>query len=726
MQDATELFTTKRFILLLSRHGFLFFPVLVFVCLSIAGQVGQDYGVPNLFLDDGNPLSSATGADVVLRLLGSAIFETQVYAVGLLGLTWIAMLLMEDVSQRRADRTAEHTDTPFSFVPAVALLSLASFVSAELSLYLRRDSLHLELVTLILPPLGTLFGLILFCTLTSLALSLARALNVNRIYCVLGVTAGILALVVLTPITLPAKYLFIVVAWIVFGYVVVFLMPLAARLPALLLVFVVLMLANSFNPEKYTVPGMEKDYDSRRPLASGFVLANAPAQPRQIECTSKAAEIHPADNRLIDPVESLQHWYERRTKDTAIGTNSVGDATKPKLLIVATSGGAYRATFWTALVLESLLQKDKPGGKLQGVSESIKLMTGASGGMVASAYFVASREERSAAVSLIDQIEQDIQHAQRLSSTFHNPLLGKRDSLSSVVRQLVLFDMPGLFWPLHREHDRGRELESHWKTIADRSFSSLRAGEAAGFRPHIVLSPMLVETGQPLLISNLDLSEIIDNSKEAVAFFQIFPHAQSQFSLATAVRLNATFPGISPAVQLPTEPSVRAVDAGYYDNYGISVAIAYLEQQDVMHWIKQCTSGVMLIQIRAFKSDPDLKDDSSLASRLRSRFAWLTAPLEGALAARYSTNLFRNNQEIRLVQRLYENDFVRTAIFEPENEKDVTMTWNLSSAEFNQLKEDLQVGANKKAMQKLEEFWQQGISTPASAPTGSVTSVKPP
>jgi len=720
MEDPNEPSATKRFILLLCRHGFLFFAVLVFVCLSIAGQVGQDYGVPNLFLDDGNPLSGAIDASVLLRLLSSAIFETQVYAVGLLGLTWIVMLLMEDVSQRRAAQPANETDTPFSFVPAVALLSLASFVSAELSLYLRSESLHLEPVTLLLPLLGTLFGLILFCTLTKFALSLARAFNINRIYCVLGVTAGVLSVVVFTPITLPAKYLFIIVAWIVFGYVVVFLLPLAARLPAVFLVLVVAMLTNS-SREKYTIPGMEKDYDSRRPLAAGFTLANAAASRREIACASQAAETSSSDNGLVDPIESLQHWYDRRTKDAA--TN---DAKKPNLLIVATSGGAYRATFWTALVLESLLQKDRPDGELEGIAESIKLMTGASGGMVASAYFVASREESPGAVSLVEQIEQDIQHAQRLSSTFPNPLLGKRDSLSSVVRQLVLFDTPGLFWPLRREHDRGRELESHWKTIADRSFSSLRQGEAAGFRPHIVLSPMLVETGQPLLISNLDLSKIIGKSKEAVAFFQIFPDAQSQFRLATAVRLNATFPGISPAVQLPTEPAVRAVDAGYYDNYGISVAVAYLQQPEVMHWIRQCTSGVMLIQIRAFKSDLALKDDSSLASRLRSRFAWLTAPLEGALAARYSTNLYRNNQEIRLVERLYENDFVKTIVFEPENEKDVTMTWNLTSAELDQLKEDLQAEANKKAVQKLEQFWRHGLSTAAPAPTGSVTTVKAP
>jgi hypothetical protein len=85
---------------------------------------------------------------------------------------------------------------------------------------------------------------------------------------------------------------------------------------------------------------------------------------------------------------------------------------------------------------------------------------------------------------------------------------------------------------------------------------------------------MLVKTGRPLPISNPDLSQF-----NQVEFFRLFPDLQSHFRLATAVQLNATFPGISPPVALPTQPSVRAVDAGYYDNYGVDIANRFLLQQ---------------------------------------------------------------------------------------------------------------------------------------------------
>jgi hypothetical protein len=66
----------------------------------------------------------------------------------------------------------------------------------------------------------------------------------------------------------------------------------------------------------------------------------------------------------------------------------------------------------------------------------------------------------------------------------------------------------------------------------------------------IVLSPMLVESGQPLLISNLDLSDIVGESEdEAMDFFHVFPQARSSFRLGTAVRMSATFPIVSPAIQ---------------------------------------------------------------------------------------------------------------------------------------------------------------------------------
>lgn len=87
-----------------------------------------------------------------------------------------------------------------------------------------------------------------------------------------------------------------------------------------------------------------------------------------------------------------------------------------------------------------------------------------------------------------------------------------------------------------------------------------------------------------MLISNLNLGFLshamgnLLNSQDhvyaypAVEFFKLFPDEVSRFEIAMAVRLNASFPYVSPALYLPTDPYRRVVDAGYYDNYGIAVA----------------------------------------------------------------------------------------------------------------------------------------------------------
>jgi hypothetical protein len=53
---------------------------------------------------------------------------------------------------------------------------------------------------------------------------------------------------------------------------------------------------------------------------------------------------------------------------------------------------------------------------------------------------------------------------------------------------------------------------------------------------------------------------------------------------------------VSPAVNLPTDPPRRVVDAGSYDNYGIQIASAWIRRNNA--WLAENISGVVLVQIR--------------------------------------------------------------------------------------------------------------------------------
>ena len=351
---------------------------------------------------------------------------------------------------------------------------------------------------------------------------------------------------------------------------------------------------------------------------------------------------------------------------------------KPRLALVATSGGGIRAAAWTAHVLSRL---QGPQG-VPGFHRYVRLVTGASGGMVGAGTWVAGLGPDG------------------LPDPAVLPEMMERDSLSAAAIALLL--------PFGE--DRGRALERVWventRGLLGRSFEALRPGEAAGWLPSLVYSPMLVEDGRRLLVSNLDLSRLTASeaslltvehggdarpagprsrlSLSGVQLFQLFPHTQSRFAVATAARMSASFPYMSPASTLPTEPSVRVVDAGYYDNYGVDLAVMWLHAH--REWIHACTSGVVLIQIRDHLGNGQRTTLPTGWEEL-PRGGGLTSPVEAVLRARESSMSFRNDELLSLVQdelNATEPCFFTTATF--EFSETAPLSWALTARDTTQLR----------------------------------------
>jgi hypothetical protein len=228
---------------------------------------------------------------------------------------------------------------------------------------------------------------------------------------------------------------------------------------------------------------------------------------------------------------------------------------------------------------------------------------------------------------------------------------------------------------------------------------------------------MMVETGQPLLISSLDLGTLVPDAPEAEELFARFPAAFDTLLLRTAVRMNASFPYVSPAVSLPADPPRRVVDAGYYDNYGVNVAALWLSDPSVRTWITKNTLGVVLVEIRAepTSAPPWCHRPSPLAGVAGQG---LTTPIEGVAAARSSSMRFRNEEEIRGVQALYPERFVLRC--ELENHacpEDVPVSWDLWPGEVAALRDGLMeadFGCLDNAPRALAEAAE--ASSPAQAP----------
>jgi hypothetical protein len=267
------------------------------------------------------------------------------------------------------------------------------------------------------------------------------------------------------------------------------------------------------------------------------------------------------------------------------------------------------------------------------------------------------------------------------------------DSLAPLARHITLRETWQAFLPWTLSKDRGICLEEDWVKVCF-PFQDLRDHEERGEVPSLIFSPMLVDDGRRLLISNLDLWELTRcmggqvtfndpgrqrqcYSLSALEFYRLFPLSRD-FHLATAVRMNASFPYISPSVNLPTNPPRRVVDAGYYDNYGIQVASAWAYKNQ--EWLAGSTSGVLLVQIRASLSQMERLEiadaPTSFWATLSRGFEFLTSPAEGAGNALTASALFRNDQDVGELSDLftarkeYDRPFFTTVVF--ENSADVT------------------------------------------------------
>ena len=263
---------------------------------------------------------------------------------------------------------------------------------------------------------------------------------------------------------------------------------------------------------------------------------------------------------------------------------------KPKLVIVTVSGGGIRASVWASVVLrklEATLGADFP--------YHVRLVTGASGGMVAGSYYVTSLRPPTAEVLAGGQASFADLHGVSIGEFVDRMAL---DQLDAVAGRMLFADLPATLNPFMRQGDRGRTLEETWirwtggpTSPLGRSIQSYAADERLGWRPSLVFTPMMVEDGRRLLISNLDLAFATRNvgglllepssrkierpaiqggdfdesiheedevfSLSAVEFFRLFPRA-GDFQVTTAIRMSASVPlGVA-----RLQPSHAAAPAG--------------------------------------------------------------------------------------------------------------------------------------------------------------------
>ena len=386
----------------------------------------------------------------------------------------------------------------------------------------------------------------------------------------------------------------------------------------------------------------------------------------------------------------LENWKKRQLQE------------KPLLFIVNTSGGGSRSATFTFHVLQQL--DSITAGQFM---RQTFLITGASGGMLGAAYFrELYRQQQQKKITNI----KDPVYTERIAKDLLNPLFS-----SFVTRDLIgpaqHFTYAGKRYPKDRGYAFERKLAENTLGALDQPLQSYASDEDAALLPTMWMHSVISNDGRKLLISNdrlrfllrypPDSNQSITPTEPDAVDFQSLLAAQGagNINLLTALRMNASFPYVLPNVWLPTRPVIDVMDAGLRDNFGQESALRFIHT--FKDWLRENTSGVVLIQIR----DRSLNDWDSLSGKGGLGNIFLD-PLFVLSKNWYRMQDFAQQSSLHFMADAYGKGFRRiTFQYQPQQQASpASLSFHLTAAE----KRDLAIAAgseiNRQQM-KLLETW---------------------
>ncbi|MFL1896558.1 hypothetical protein ACJRPK_12705 [Aquimarina sp. 2-A2] len=268
------------------------------------------------------------------------------------------------------------------------------------------------------------------------------------------------------------------------------------------------------------------------------------------------------------------------------------------VLIVSAEGGGSRAGLWSFLIHSYLYERTN--GKY--FEDNLLSLSGASGGGVGNGMFFA--EARDAQLN-----NRDARFLQQKDSKFPQlqykaSVIYRENFLSEAILSLLGRDLFKSVTNLFNFRNRGQLLEDQWKRSHKRFFDAreeegLLSKEFLSFYeqttsttqnkdrkvpPLLLVNTTHTQTGNYNIISPVKYDHLrpLNGMNDFITKLQS-GHTNASIDLSTALRINASFPFITPVGEIENsdisnqEWSDQYADAGYYDNIGGTVSIGVEE-----------------------------------------------------------------------------------------------------------------------------------------------------
>jgi hypothetical protein len=382
-------------------------------------------------------------------------------------------------------------------------------------------------------------------------------------------------------------------------------------------------------------------------------------------------------------IKTLENWKAKTGQE------------KPKLIIILTSGGGTRSATWTFAVLQHLNKEFQ-----NDIFEHTQMITGASGGMVGAAYFrslylnqVVNQNKKFVSEKYFKNISSDLLNKVSFSACSNDMFF-----------RLQSFKVGENSYTKDRAYAFEQHLNQNTGKILDKSLRFFNQHERNASIPTMIFSPTIVNDGRRLVIcsqsmtflcSSIGKSSAVTNMNEHIDF-QSFFKGNSNVQFLTVLRMNATFPLILPMVSMPTYPEMHLMDAGIRDNYGGKLGMEYLFS--LQDWIKENTSGVILLKIRDTKKI--LEGETVHKVNL---FSKITLPLGNMYDNFPRTQDFDQDELLKIASHSFDFpiDLIEFNLRETEKDR-ISLSWHLTSQEKLKIKKAINSEGNKHAFEQLK------------------------
>ncbi|MFH2095566.1 MAG: hypothetical protein ABIJ16_07680, partial [Bacteroidota bacterium] len=365
----------------------------------------------------------------------------------------------------------------------------------------------------------------------------------------------------------------------------------------------------------------------------------------------------------------------------------------PWIVFINTSGGGMKSMIWTYYSLsytDSVLNGQLLSGSF--------MITGASGGMIGASFLrelyyrkLQGQMKSYYSDSLLNGLSRDILNPVAFSF-----------SLNDWFFKIKRFRHKGLSYYKDRAYSFENKLNENTGYILDKPISAYKEAEFNAEIPMIVLTPTVINDGRIMYISPQDISYFLINEfnrkKEFhanVEFRRLYKNYNSDsLRYLSALRMNATFPYVTPIVAMPGVPQLQIMDAGIRDNYGLSTSLLFLNI--FRDWIRENTSGVIFLQVTEVTEKTEEENKSILY-----QFFW---PMGNVYQNIFNTQEIHNEQLIEFSDKWISDNIKFINLSLDTRNDNISLSWHLTKKEKEQILKSIVSPDNRNSIEELKSL----------------------